>query len=367
MFGQNPFYDAFGLDIGDLSIKLVQLEKSSHLVRMPSLGFQPYYKIKEVRSIKLPPGYIVNGEIQQPENVRKKLLHLLGKDNDLKPIKSPWTVVDLPEPKTFLKLIEVDSLPEELTDDDILFQAKKHLPFDLEEAYLDWQIINKEEKNQNSKVLIGAVPKIIADSYTYLLESAELTPAALEIEAMSISRAMITANKQYTGEARAILDVGATRSSLIIYDRDTIQFSTNLDFSGELLTTAIAQGLKMEHSAAETLKLKNGLAYDKNHPKYLKLVNNLTDKLIDDIKKTINFYQGHFIDTNPITHITMCGGVAATKGLTEEISKKIKVSAKPGNAWKNLNNKHFGEADREKGLGFSSAIGLALRAAQNPF
>ena len=113
MLLRNPFAGALGLDIGDLSIKLVQLTSSAFYERQ-------YFKIKESRSTHLPPGLIVNGEIQQPELVRKKLLYLLGKDGgNFKAIRSSWVVANLPEPKTFLKLIDVETSDNELTSVDV--------------------------------------------------------------------------------------------------------------------------------------------------------------------------------------------------------------------------------------------------------
>lgn len=362
MFLRNPFVGAFGLDIGDLSIKLVQLKRK----KLP--GKSVSYDIKEIRSIALPPGYIVDGEIQQPEMVRKKILQLLGKEGEkYSPIKTPWVVADLPEPQTFLKAIIIDASPEDLTEEDIIYQARKHLPFDLNEAYIDWQITNKGQKEQVSRIIIGAVPKVISDSYTYLLESVGLQPIALEIEAASIARALVTANKDYVGEARAILDLGATRSSLVIYDHDTLQFSTNINFSGEIITTALTQNLKMEYSDAEKIKIKNGMIYDKTKPNYLKTITNLTDKLINEIRSALDFYQEHFSDPNPITHITMTGGVSNLKNLDSTISRKLKISARLGNTWKNVSSEPVREEYKQIGSTYSSAIGLALRAAQKPW
>ena len=359
MFLRNPYLGAFGLDIGDLSIKLVQLERRGSF-------FQPsYYKVKELRGVELLPGCIADGELQQPEMVRKKILQLLGKEGKNKSIKSPWVVANLPEPKTFLKLIELEMTPENMTDEDIQYQAKKHLPIDIGEVYLDWQIIEAKEKT--SQILLGAVSKVISDSYTYLLESAGLNIMALEIEALSIARAMITANKTYENEARLILDLGATRSGLVLYDHGSIQFSTKLNFSGNLVNTALVQQLKISFQEAEELKIKNGLAYDNQRPKYLKAAGGLTDQLISDIKKTIQFYNEHFPDANPITRITMCGGMSAFKKLDEELTKKLKITTAPGHPWKNLFNKQMEKSDQVMGLSLAAAIGLGLRAAEDPF
>jgi len=358
MFLRNPFSGAFGLEISDLTIKLIQLQRLSFIRKH-------YFEIKEIRSTSLPSGLIVNGEIQQPEMVRKKLLHLLGRDKQnkkFKPLKCNWVVAGLPEPKTFLKLLKIEALLDDITEVDVLYHAKKHLPFNIEEAYIDWQIINPENKESNARILLGAVPKVIADSYTYLLESAQLNPIALEIEAISLVRAMITAKKDYTGQARAIMDFGATRSSLIIYDNDTIQFSTSLNFSGELTTTALEQGLKIDHQRAEELKIKNGIKYDPQNPKYLKIISELLVKPLEDLRNALNFYNEHFSKQNPVSHITMCGGMSNWKGLSELICKKLNITANPGNVWKNLFNKKIEE--NKDDVTMAVAIGLALRASQ---
>ncbi|OGH92228.1 MAG: hypothetical protein A2534_01830 [Candidatus Magasanikbacteria bacterium RIFOXYD2_FULL_39_9] len=360
MFLHNPFSEAFGIDIGDLSIKLVQLSPAPFCR-------QQNFNIKELRTTPLPPGLIVNGEIQKPELVRKKILHLLGKEGDgFKPIRSPWVVAALPEPKTFLKLIDIEANYDELTSVDVAYQAKKHLPYELEDTYLDWQIITSTVKDKRTQVLIAAVPKVIADSYTYLLESTGLNPIALETEAAAIARAMITYDKDYTGQARAILDLGATRSNFTIYDNNSIQFSTTLSFSGEIITSAIAQELRLEHYQAESLKIKNGLKYDTQNPNYLPVVSNIIERLINELRASLLFYKEHFDNINEINRITLCGGMANLENIDVFISKQLGVPTQAGHPWKNLGNKKLYNFETKKSLSLSSAVGLALRAAQNP-
>ena len=360
MLLRNPFSGAFGLDIGDLSIKLVQLAPSAFYERQ-------YFKIKELRSTSLPPGLITNGEIQQPELVRKKLLYLLGKDGEnYKAIRSSWVIANLPEPKTFLKLIDVESTDNILTSVDVAYQAKKHLPFELEDTYLDWQVITPTENSIKKQVLIAAIPKVIADAYTFLLESVGLNPIALETEAAAVARAMITADKDYTGQARAILELGGTRSSLIIYDNNSIQFSTTLNFSGEIVTAAIKQALKIEHSQAEDLKIKNGLKYDTHNPKYLTAVSGIAENLINELKTALLFYKEHFNNINTVNRITLCGGMANWENIDNFISRQLKITAHPGHPWKNLHNKKLYDYDKNKSLPLACAIGLALKAIQNP-
>ncbi|MFA6105626.1 MAG: pilus assembly protein PilM [Patescibacteria group bacterium] len=364
MFLTNPFPGAFGLDIGDTSVKLVQLRKR-HSLNRPA-----YYFPDTLRSVSLPTGVIINGEIQQPEIVRKKILHLLGKDGAYPKIGTPWVVANLPEPQTFLKLIDIPTPSKDLMYDEISFHASKHLPFELADTYLDWQTLNPNSEDATSHVLIAAVPKVIADSYTYLLEAAELSPLALEAEAVAVARALITSTKDYTGMARAMIDIGGARSCIIIYDHESIQFSKTLNFTGEMFTTAIAQGLKIEREEAEKLKLATGVKYNKEHANYVTIVDTMLGKLVEEIKGTLRFYDEHFSDANPVTHITMCGGSSNLIDLDTVLSQKIKISTRPGNVWKNLAPKEvtdeITDEEKRRGLSYATAIGLGLRAVQNP-
>lgn len=358
----NPFPDAFGLDIGDLSIKVVQLRNTSrrHLHR----SFEPVV----CRSTKLPHGLVMNGIIQEPEKIRKYILHLLlDIRNGERAVKSQWVAAAIPDVQAFLKRIDIDKDPNDVIEEDILYAAKRHIPFGEDEYYIDWQIAPGDGAQGKTSALIGAVPKRIADMYTYLLESLNLGVVALEIEAVAVARAMITATKTYEGEARGILNLGATRTSFTVYDHDQIQFSVSLPFSGEAITEEIVRQCHMSYETAEKQKIVVGLEYKKEHRSCWSSITAMTDGLINEIQKASKFYQTHFPNANNITHITMCGGGAMMKRLDRILSLRLKTTARPGNVWKNLDTAKTPPLSAAEAIRYAPAIGLAIRAAANPF
>lgn len=360
MLINNPFAEAFGLDIGDSSIKLVRLKK----IRRPYLS--TYYEISDIRQIALPPGCVASGEILQSELVREKIRLLLSHRKGTSAIKSPWVVADLPVTKSFLKLIRVGVQAKDVRDEIVKFEASKHLPLDINDMVIDWQIIEDHESPAGTTpILIGAAPKKLVTSYYDLLVSSGLTPLAIEIEDLSIARALITANKNYEGQARAILDLGGSRASLIIFDKGSIQFSSLINFSGDFIDTALIQRLKIDRTTAEELKNNHGLNYVDEYPEYLKIMTELAEKLLESIYQVSLFYRDHFYKPNPITHITMSGGLSSMINLDRFLADKLKTETAPGNVWKNLHNNHL-EQESGSGLAFASAIGLALRAADWP-
>ncbi len=357
----HPFPNAFGLDIGDLSIKLVQLHNVS------LRHHKPAYTLQTFRSTELPAGLIINGELQEPEKVRKYLEHLLaGGRKGVKPVRSRWVVASLPDTQGFLKLLTIGKKPEDVIEEDILIVAKKHIPFDEDDYYVDWQIMPDATNVSETKVLIGATPKRISDMYTYLLESLGLGVVSLEIESLATTRAMITADKTYDGEARAILDIGAARSTLIVFDRGHIQFTRSLPFSGNVFTTAIAQKLRISMEDAEQKKMHDGLMYKKS--KTWPIMSKLAEDLAVQVEKSIQFYYSHFPNANNVTHVTMCGGGALMNGLDKYLSTKLHIDARPGHVWKNLfSGKQSPVPNDPEALHYATGIGLALRAADNPF
>ncbi|PIY93083.1 MAG: hypothetical protein COY69_03495, partial [Candidatus Magasanikbacteria bacterium CG_4_10_14_0_8_um_filter_32_14] len=275
MFNSVPFPEAFGLDISDLSIKLVQLENISNLKGGPS------FTLKSIRSISLPLGLIINGEITQEAQVVHYIQKLLqGRGGKEKKIKSPWVVINLPETHTFIKLIVINKNIGEIIQDDVEIEAQKYIPFTEKDGhYLDWEAIPATDEPNKTKIIMAAAPKIITDSYINLIEKAGLNLIAIDIESLSIARAMVTADKQYQNEARALLDIGGTKSNIIIYDNDTVQFSAILPFSGELLTTAIEQKFAVSHERAEQAKYQYGLKYQ-NQTKIWMVIMEQTKKFI---------------------------------------------------------------------------------------
>lgn len=364
MFG-TPFPHAFGLDIGDFSIKLVQLRNVSFRYRRPA------FYIETARSVAVPAGLITNGEVQDIEAVRGIIAKLLEGPNKKKPAKSPWVVASLPETKSFLSTITIPKSYTEILDEDVIVAAKRSIPFDEEVDYIDWQIIPSADASVQpgyTQVLVGICPKSVSDTYTFLLESLGLGVMALEIEGLSIARSMITANKVYEGEARAILDLGAARSSVIIYDQNALQLSISLPFSGELINTLLTKTHGVVYDEAEKIKREIGLRFDQKESAYWATIVQAGEQLVKQVQDAIHYYRTHRQGTNPITHITMCGGAARMAGLEEYLSTSLNIEAKQGNVLKNLTvSEKKQPLSQEDALSYATAIGLGIRAADNPF
>jgi type IV pilus assembly protein PilM len=334
-----------GLDISDRALRLVQLKNVGKKIFLHAFN-----------EVEIPAGIINNSEIQtEKKNKLTALLNQLLKSAYGRKIKTKNVIAVLPEQKTFIKVISVDSINQIELPNLVVEEIKNHIPLSIEEIYFDWQII--EQKNNKSNIVIGAAPINTVNSYLDILESSNLTAYALEIEASAIIRSLLSQDDQ---KAKIIIDFGAVRTGLIVYDHKTVQFTVSLPISGNKITETIAQTLHLDANQAEKSKIVCGLDPEKCEGALLKILTKPIDNLTAQIKKAMAFYRSNFSESQKIEEIILCGGGANFSKIDQILSQNLKIPVKIGNPFINLSPAKINIPDKQK-LSYTTAIGLALR------
>lgn len=339
--------NTFGLDIGERAIKLVQLKK----IRKKTI-------LAAYNCLALPPEIIVNGEIKQ-EDKFADLVRQLVKTAKGNKISSKELVAVLPETKTLLKVIEMPKNGEEEITETIKKEIVNHFPVSPEEIYFDWQIL--KQTAEKIKLVVGAAPKTIADSYFSAIEKSGLTPIIFEIEAAAIARSLVADDDS---QAKIIIDFGAIRSGLSVYDQKILQFTASLPISGKKITEMIAKTLNLDIKSAEKAKIVCGLDTKKCEGALLKILLKPIDELAAQIKKAVLFYKNNFPEGNQIAEVILCGGGANFSQIDLVLSEKLKLPVKIGNPLQKIATRKKLIIPGNEILAYTTALGLALRASQ---
>lgn len=362
--------EAFGLDISDLSLKIIKLKKRGKFFSLSSFG-----------ETKIKPGIIEGGEIKDEESLAEIIKEAIKKVKGEK-IRTKYVIASLPEEKSFLQIIQMPLMKEEELKKAVFYQVENYIPLSVEEVYLDSQIVSPVYNHlDHLDVLITASPKKIIDPYVSSLKKAGLIPIVLETESQAISRALI--KNEVSPSPVLIIDLGENRTSFIIFSGYSLRFTTSVSISSQKFTEAISHYLNIDFLEAEKLKIKYGLEEKMkikliNEKSELKKERNeifealipiLTD-FKEQIKKYITFYQTHTShehlapDHKNLSKILLCGGGANLKGLPEFLSTELKIPTETGNPWINILPKPLKEVPElpyENSLSFTTALGLALR------
>ena len=360
LFGRSKNKGAFGLDLGDVSLKLVQFEKQG-------TGFRKLVFSDEL----LPKGVIVQNTIKDPKTLVQLIQNAVARPK-FGHVSTTQVVASIPETKCFVRVISMSRVSEEEAVEAIPWESEAYIPIPRSQVYLDWVVLSEVDPAQKDKmkVLITAAPKDYVDEYTQILKEAGLKPMALEIESQAIARSLVSNPK----ETVLLLDIDTVRTSFIIYDQGTLEFTSSIPLAGTMFTDRIAKDLGVTAEEAEQLKRENGLDVALAKGRVKKSLTPLIQDLVSETKNILRFYEEHVNPTGKISRLMLSGGSSKLKHLPSVLKELLNkeddghvirslpsMRVELGNPWqKILGKKQVPPLSREESLSYSTAIGLAL-------
>ena len=356
-----PKIQSFGIDLSDFSIKIISLEKSKK-ISLASFGRQ------EIAS-----GIIEEGEIKKEteliETIKKATKEIKGA-----PLKNKHCVVSLPETESFIRILQLPMMEKEEVGEAIKWEIETNIPLSLNEIYYDWQIISDQNKNGNQQrldILVGVLPKKTVDPYLSVLKNAGLKPTAFEIESLAIARSLM--KDAYCQEPTLIIDLGAKKTSLVIFCGQAVYFTASLPVSNFSLITTLGEKLNIAYDQARQLKIQQGLGYENPQNQIFQALKPALDEMANKIKNYIDFFEFHAsvnlgAPNNKIKKAILCGGGANFSGIEKLLQDELKINVEIGNPWLNVfpgPSPNLSEFPTQEALSYTTAIGLALRGISN--
>lgn len=344
------FPSSFGLDLSDLSMKAVWLDRSGGHDSVMSFG-----------SVPMALGNVVDGEIMNPEAVRSAIESLLEKSGPKK-IGTRKVICSLPETKAFLRIISLPRMEKEEVKEAIKWEIEANIPLTLDQVYYDWQILDLNVVGEKGKmnVLVVAVARSVVDQFTEVLESAGLEVIGLETESIAQARSLLP--EKNDKNTTLIVDIGDRRTSFLIAIGSTPCFTSSVPLSSQMVTEAISKELKISFDEAEAIKIKHGLGSLAMKSPVLKAAEPVLESIAVEIERSIDFYVNSLRYSSGIDSIVLCGGGSNMNGFLPYMTKRLGKPVESGNPWVNVQlGREIPIIDKRRSVQYSTAIGLALR------
>lgn len=330
--------NAFGLDISDTSIKVLRLKP---------LGYA---------NLALPEKVISSHMIVNPDRLAENIKAAMKEGK----IDAKYAVCSIPEVKSFVRTVTLPSMPDEEIDSAVRLELEQDIPIPIDAVYLDWQIARKMPDKLD--ILVTAAPKDYIDLLIESLHTADLWPIAMELESQATARAVIGLEE---GQKTVLLaDMSTEQTSFIIVDRGLIQYTSSIPIAGNAFTENIAKVLNIPKTEAEKIKKLAGLTEETKQANIRSAILPILDKIVDEIKNVVKFFEEHDATRRSISSLILCGGTAQMAGLSEYISARLNLGSQHpairvalANPWVNIST----EIKMQQSLGFATVIGLALR------
>ncbi|QQS61006.1 MAG: type IV pilus assembly protein PilM [Candidatus Moraniibacteriota bacterium] len=353
-----PVQSFMGLDLSDLSVKYIQLERKGK-----------NHSVRSFASVPLAKNSIINGEIENPGAVIDAIKELMQRGKP-KPLNTRSVICSIPEIKAFLRIIDIVKMTDKEMREAIPWELEENIPLAIDQVYYDCQTLptriqSKDESRQN--VLIVAVAKKVIDSFIHVVEGAGLEVMGMEIESIAQSRCLLSEGAS-NEHCTLILDIGDRRTSLFFSVGNIIVFTSSIPLSSQMLTDAFASHFGVSQKEAEKIKIEYGIgSCVKKDPHFL-AAEPLLENLFSQIRHSMDFVIQSLGYTKIINEILLCGGGANTKGLPLYLSKKIGIPVSMGNPWMNITlGKDLPTELQKSSIEYSTAIGLALQSMYSKY
>lgn len=337
-----------GIDISSTSVKLIELSKSGGRYKVESYGVEP-----------LPADAVVEKNISDIGAVTNSLTKVLKRADT----KTKRCALAVPTSSAISKVI---TMPADLSEDEmegqIQLEADQYVPYPLDEVNLDFEVLGANAQNPASvDVLLVAARQEIVESRCSIAEASGLVPTIVDVESFATANAYRLLNPDGISQhdhVVAVIDVGASMTSVTIINQEQVIYSREQPFGGRQLTEEIMRRYGLSYAEAGLAKKEGGLP-DNYVPEILMP---FKETLVQQAQRLLQFFSasGNYPQ---VAEIVLAGGTAGTPGLDELIEQQTGIKTSIANPFSRMN---FDSQINQQRLGNDApalmiAVGLAMR------
>ena len=224
-----------------------------------------------------------------------------------------------------IKKIPMDRMSEPDAREVIRWEAEQHVPFDMENVQLDFQILDEGASGAQMQVLLVAAKRELIENRLSLLADAGLTPAAIDVDAFALHNAF---EQNYPDSQRglvALVNVGHETTNVNLLDNGVPILVRDIPFGSRRLRESLQRERGLTAEAAEAaLQGKEG-SVDLNA-----LVEDRLDELAVGIERAAAFIIAQS-GGEGIGRVYVSGGGACIPGMVQGLSNRLGVRTEIAN------------------------------------
>jgi len=264
-------------------------------------------------------------------------------------------------PDVIVKQVSLPLMEEAEIGGALRFEARKHLPFDLQHMVLDHQVLGRHSTDRRLDVLLAAVSQQRLDRALAPLRELGIEAEIVDAAPLALANAHAhVLHRAASGddEALLVLDVGHRGSWFTLRQSSQPFFARRLDWGGAHLSQAVAGALGGSLEKADAWKHEPGASLAHSGAEAIE-ARRAVDRLGEEIRRSIAFY-GTLAPLPDSVSLSLCGGAARLAGMAERLAEQLGM---PVRTFSPLDSIDRGVRIQAGGPQYAQAFGLALRAA----
>lgn len=322
-----------GVDLGSQTVKLVRCQVNEQGPLFTHLG---------IKAIPL--------EEEKDLSLVGEVLRALFHEVNLKPQKVRLVCSGT---GVHLRRLSLPAMPKEELKEAVRWELKGLIPQPIEAMEVGWHILGEKKEGDSAQIDLIAVacPQINLERLLTLAEKADLKPTHLNVAPFALWNLILTCQESAQNEDIAILDMGAEKTGLYIFQKGILQFSREIIPGGADFTRAIREGLdpgeKPQLLFARAEKIKQIIGVPVQGPfapipgesisiaKITFLMRPVLERLVGEISRSLEYFRLQIGGKN-VDRLLLCGGGANMKNMAFFLSQELHLPVERFNPWKFL-------------------------------
>lgn len=340
-----------GVDISSTAVKLLQLSRG---------GAGVGYRVEHYAVEPLPPNAVVEKNIVEVEAVGDAIRRALARSGS----RAKHAAAAVSGSAVITKIIPMAAdLDEDDMESQVELEAVNYIPYPIEEVNLDFEVLGPMPGNpEMMQVLLAASRAENVEMRASALELGGLTARVMDVEAFAVENAFgllaDSLNLRRDGLA-ALVDVGATMTTLNILRNGRSLYSREQVFGGKQLTDEVMRRYGLSYEEAGLAKRQGGLpeSYE------VEVLEPFKEALVQQISRLLQFFYAGS-EFNRVDQVVLAGGCASIPGVAEMVEEQIGVPTTVANplAQMTLGPRVQAHALAQDAPALMIACGLALRS-----
>lgn len=340
-----------------LHVPAIALHLSDHAIAV--LRLDAHKRVVSFGRKELPNGVLEEGHVRDAvkleDAIRELCATLLPKPIVLD--EEIPVILSIPEARSFTHIFSIPTgVTKEKLPEMVLAKASRLIPMDLSLLYADWHIV-EENVGGTDRVLFAAAPREIVDSYIAVCEACDLLPLAIDMETISLARALLPDEKMTS----IIIDIGERTTNLGFFDeQNKLGLSVSVPIAGKDFTRVLTDTMHVDWETAEKLKREQGL--DRRIPdnRVMVIVQERLQAILHELHRAMTYFESTY--RKPVKRIVFAGGSSLMPDLVTYYAMNLRGDVSLGDPLRTLAP---GSGEMLSGIPpilSAPLIGLALRA-----
>ena len=315
----------------------------------------------------LEPGVMVSGEIRDPIALSSALSRFF----ELHKLPKKGIRLGISNNRIGVRVFEIEGVADaRQLENAVRFRAEEVLPIPLDEAVLDWVVLDdrtNEDGTSVLRILLVVAYREVVDRYLQACRGAGLEIVGIDLEAFALLRSLAAPGDPLAGGGALVaIAVGHDRTTIAVSSGKHCEFTRVLDWGGWSLNVAVARELDKAPSEVESIKRQLSFASrSQSRGSRSSRARRLTrgSSVLSPLSRVSSSPHctstRHSPGRSGIGEIVLTGGTAHMPGLVEAVGRQIGAPVRLGDPFRRVK---LGRSvpDETQAGSLSIAIGLGI-------